>query len=147
MIKCAQNVKPGQLSITPPEIKAFNQRRRKLAIVKYLIENCHDQSERRAVIDSVAINLNHLGVVIFLEDVTSSLNRTMPAAQRYVPVQPPRANVPIVPPPINLFPQPLMRDPLILPNHLAPPILPNRPAPPQQQIPRPRRPNDKCTFL
>ena len=132
-MKCLQNVKPGQLSISAPEIKAFNQRRRKLAVVKYLVENCHEQSERRAVIDSVAINLKHLDIVISPEDVrTSSVNGAMPAAQRYVPVQPPQVNIA---PPINPF--------------AHPPIFPNPPVPPRQEIPpRPRRPNDNnCTFL
>jgi len=112
-MKCLQNVKPGQLSISAPEIKAFNQRRRKLAVVKYLVENCHEQSERRAVIDSVAINLKHLDNVLSAEDVTSSVNGATPAAQRYVPVQPPQVNIA---PPINPFAQPIRRHPPIFPN-------------------------------
>lgn len=94
------------------------------------------------MIDSVAINLNHLGVVISPEDVKiSSVNRAFPVEQRYVPalraVQPPRVNIA---PPVSPLAQPVRRDP---------PIVPNQPAPPRQEIPppRPRRPNDNCTFL
>jgi len=69
VIECAQNVYPGQLYLSPPEIEAYNQRRRKLAVIEYLIQHCQDQSERQAVIDSVAINLEYLGVVISPEDL------------------------------------------------------------------------------
>lgn len=69
VIKCPQNIVPGQLYTPDNLIKEVNRLRCKREVIAYLMSNCCDLTERLAVIDSVSSYLKQLNVTIDRQDL------------------------------------------------------------------------------
>lgn len=124
VIKCPQNVTPGQLSSSSEKIAQVNKSRRETAIIRYLHENCSDSTERSAVLDSVTVNLELLGIFLTTALIEAGIPRRLepprvdPLRYNYIPNPAPRpAPVRVEP----LRPAPLYRADPLYPVHQARP--------------------------